>query len=172
MSERFFEAEEGLLQTDVDPGLQVVTLALKHWVLKLYYFHVDIARSDIDVLVSSVFVCDDVAVGAALFHPDVEAVHAVSQSFALAQVACRCFNLACAGAFIALNLELLHHAGHDLLPFNDLTLASAVRARRDVVGVVSTAAATVRANYHSIILQFKVGARVKLFKRHGDLQAD
>jgi len=63
-----------------------------------------------------------------------------------------------------LRLELLDHARADLLPLNNHTLAIAVRARLNIVRVVGTAAAAVRADHIPIVLQLKVRARVKFLE--------
>ena len=47
-----------------------------------------------------------------------------------------------------------------------------MRALLDIVGVVRSTAAAVRADDHSVILKFKVRARVQLFKSHRDLKAN
>ena len=94
----------------------------------------------------------------AFLDPDHQAVHAVGQCLALAQMAHARLNLTTALALVALLLELLDHAWSDLLTFHDLSFALASGASSHIIGVVCSTATTVRADNFTIVLHFKVGS--------------
>lgn len=69
-------------------------------------------------------------------------------------------------------LDRLHKSWHDLLPNFYVALASALGAGFDVVGVVATAAAAVRADGLTRVGQLEVFPFVEFLKRRSDLQLD
>ena len=61
-------------------------------------------------------------------------------------------DLSLTSALIALLLELLHKSGSDLLLGDDYALAFAFGAGLNVLGVVATASAAVRADNFAVVL--------------------
>ena len=114
----FLETEQRLFESDVDARFQVVILTLKHRVVQLYHFDVDVARPYVDELIGGVFIGDHMTIWSAFLHPDHEAVHGVRQRIAFAQVANRFLYFAISGAPVALSLKLLNHARTNLLSFD------------------------------------------------------
>ena len=133
-------------------SLQVVTLALKHRMIQLYHFDVDVARSHIDELIGSVLVLDVVTIRGTFLDPDHEAVDAVSECFTFTDVARCSLDLTRACTFVALTLELLHHTRCNLLPLDNHTRASATVALRDIIRVICAATTTVGADNIPVVL--------------------
>lgn len=96
------------------------------------------------------------AIRGSFLDPDNEAVHAVRECLALAQMAHTRLNLATPLALVTLLLELLNHPWADLLTFHNLAFTLAGSASCHIVGIVGTTAATVGADDFTVVLQFKV----------------
>ena len=84
----------------------------------------------------------------------------------------RFLDFAISGALVALSLKLLNHARTNLLSSDHRARAATIAARLNIVGVVRSTAAAVRADDHSVILKFKVGASVQFLKSYSDLEAN
>ena len=84
----------------------------------------------------------------------------------------RFLDFAISGALVALSLKLLNHAWTNLLSFDHLARAATMVACLNIVGVVGSTAAAVRADDHSVILKFEVGASVQFLKSYSDLEAN
>ena len=80
------------------------------------------------------------------------------------------FNFSGPRALIALLLELLNHARCDLLAFDDLTLALAIRTYGDIVFIICSTASTVWTDNVAIILKLEVRTRVELRERDYDFK--
>ena len=120
--------------------------------IELDDFDVDAARSNIYILVGSVFVLDFVAIRGAFLDPDRQAVHCISECLTLAQMASGSFDFARATALVALGLELLHHAWSDLLSSDDRARATTVRTGGHIILVICPATSAMGTDYVSIVL--------------------
>ena len=151
-------------------SLKIVALTFESFIIELNNLDIDTSWSNIDELVRSVLVLDDVTVGRALLHPDKQAVHAASQGIALTEVASARLNLSRARTLITLLLELLHHAWADLLASDNGALALTVWTCGYIVFIVCSTASAMRANNVAVVLQFKISTCVQLCQRNRDFQ--
>ncbi len=157
------EADKCLFEANIYSSFQVVAFPFKRGVVNLNNLDLDSTWPHIDILISRVLVFNNMPIRCAFLDPNAQTVHCLRQVFSLANVAGTRLNFASSRALVTLCLELLDHAWSNLLSLNYLALSLAVRTCLYIVGVICTAATTVRTDDLAIVLQVEVCTGVELF---------
>lgn len=117
--------------------LEVIASALECRMAELSHFEDNWSGTHINEFVGRILIGNLVSVRCAFFNEDLEAIHAVHEFVAVANVAFGCDNLSLSLALVALLLELLHKTRCDLLFLNSMPLALALLTSFHILGPVT-----------------------------------